>query len=295
VLNILGGNGTVSIKKNAAWALSNFCRGKPKPAFDAVRPALPTLAQLLFEKDENILVDACWALSYLSDGPNEQIQAVIEVGVCSRLAHLLNHSSLAVQTPALRAVGNIVTGDVRQTETMLECDVVPALVGMLASSMKGIRKEACWNLSNITAGNSGQIQRVLDAGGFPRLIELLSNAENAVKKEAVWAISNATSGGTSEQINFLVAQGCVPLLCDLLEDSHAKIVTVALVGLENILKVGATMAESSPTGENPHALTVERAEGLEKIDNLQNHENDDIYERAVKILEKYFDAVEEVL
>ena len=139
-------------------------------------------------------------------------------------------------------------------------------------------------------GNDIQIKSVIDANVIPPLIKLLANAEYDIKKQAAWAISNATSGGTPEQINFLVAEGCVPPLCDLLENSDAKIVTVALEGLENILKVGATMAESSPTGENPHALTVERAEGLEKIDNLQNHENNDIYERAVKILEKYFGA-----
>jgi hypothetical protein len=210
-----------------------------------------------------------------------------------RLVELLMHPSPAVQTPALRTVGNIVTGDDLQTQVIINCSALPCLLSLLASPKKGIRKEACWTISNITAGNSVQIKGVIDANVIPPLINLLTNAEFDIKKEAAWAISNATSGGTPEQINFLVAQGCVPPLCELLEVRDAKIVTVALEGLENILKVGATMAESSPSGENPHALTVERAQGLEKIDNLQNHENNDIYERAVKMLEKYFGAVDE--
>lgn len=65
-----------------------------------------------------VLTDACWALSYLSDGQNDKIQAVIEAGVCQRLVELLIHTSPAVQTPALRTVGNIVTGDDLQTQVM---------------------------------------------------------------------------------------------------------------------------------------------------------------------------------
>lgn len=81
-----------------------------------MRPALPVLAQLLYFQDEEVLTDACWALSYLSDGTNDKIQAVLETGVCARLVELLMHTNPSVQTPALRTIGNIVTGDDLQTQ-----------------------------------------------------------------------------------------------------------------------------------------------------------------------------------
>lgn len=64
--------------RNAVWALSNLCRGKnPPPEFSKVQPGLPVLSRLLFHTDSDVLSDACWALSYLSDGPNDKIQVCV--------------------------------------------------------------------------------------------------------------------------------------------------------------------------------------------------------------------------
>lgn len=43
--------------------------------FLQVKAALPALARLIHSQDEEVLTDACWALSYLSDGTNDKIQA----------------------------------------------------------------------------------------------------------------------------------------------------------------------------------------------------------------------------
>lgn len=53
------------------------------------KPALHMLMHLIHSTDEEVLTDTCWALSYLSDGTNDKIQAVIEAGVCPRLVELL--------------------------------------------------------------------------------------------------------------------------------------------------------------------------------------------------------------
>jgi importin subunit alpha-2 len=107
-------------------------------------------------------------------------------------------------------------------------------------------------------------QAVIDANIFPVLIDILGKAEFKTRKEAAWAITNATSGGTAEQIRYLVDQGCIPPLCDLLTVMDGKIVQVALNGLENILRLGDQDARAHK-GVNPYAVLIEECYGkLEK-------------------------------
>ncbi|KAI9827355.1 MAG: hypothetical protein M1819_006998 [Sarea resinae] len=300
LLTLLGDSRKLSMLRNATWTLSNFCRGKtPQPDWNTIYPALPVLAKLVYSLDDEVLIDACWAISYLSDGSNDKIQAVIEAGIPRRLVELLMHASTSVQTPALRSVGNIVTGDDIQTQVIINCGSLPALLSLLGSTKDGIRKEACWTISNITAGNCTQIQAVIDANIIPPLINLLSNGDFKTRKEACWAISNATSGGLQkpEQIRYLVSQGCIKPLCDLLSCPDNKIIQVALDGLENILKVGEMDKDSAtnPAEQNINkfALYIEEANGMEKIHDCQNNANEEIYMKAYNIIEKYFSDEDE--
>ncbi|KAL7068918.1 putative importin alpha [Cryptosporidium serpentis] len=281
-------SGKTSILRTATWTVNNLCRGRPSPPFELVSSALPILCRLLYYSDLEVMTDACWALSYISDGANDRIEAVLRSDACPRLVELLGHPSPLVQTPALRCVGNLVTGDDRQTQMVLSCGVVKYLLQLLSSPKKVIRKEACWTISNITAGNKEQIQEIIDNGLITPLVNLLNTAEFDVKKEAAWAISNATTGGTPQQIETLVNYGITKPLCDLLAIEDVKVIEVALEAIENILKVGALRQQERGLPENPFCTLVEQAYGLSRLEKLQEAPSKAIYEKAFHIIVSYF-------
>ncbi len=196
------------------------------------------------------------------------------------------------------------TGNDLQTQVVITANALPQLQALLDKPKKSIKKEACWTISNITAGNVTQIQAVVEANLIPPLINLLSYADFDIKKEAAWAIANITSGGSEAQIDYLVNEGCIKPLCDLLRSFDTRTINVVLEGLENILKVGervkgtaSSSSSSTPTptideDRNKYADCIEEAGGLDKIEELQSHPNQAIYEKVVRILEKYFAAEE---
>lgn len=151
----------------------------------------------------------------------------------------IRHNKLSVQTPALRAIGNIVTGNEDQTQTVVDSGALVSLSKLLKHKNKSIRREACFTISNITAGSETQITAVIETKLIPRLNNILRSSKDAdVKKEAAWAISNVTSGGNAEQIQCLVEKGCLKSFCSLLKKKDNSIVSVALEGISNILHAG---------------------------------------------------------
>ncbi|KAF2973846.1 hypothetical protein EK904_004688 [Melospiza melodia maxima] len=214
----------ITFLRNVTWVIVNLCRNKDPP------PPMETV--------QEILVDTVWALSYLTDGGNEQIQMVIDSGVVPFLVPLLSHQEVKVQ-------------------------------------------EAVWFLSNITAGNQQQVQAVIDAGLIPMIIHQLAKGDFGTQKEAAWAISNLTISGRKDQVEYLVQQNVIPPFCNLLSVKDSQVVQVVLDGLKNILIMAGDEASTI-------AEIIEECGGLEKIEALQQHENEDIYKLAFEIIDQYF-------
>lgn len=197
------------------------------------------------------------------------------------LVQLLAHNEVKVQTAALRAVGNIVTGTDDQTQLVLDNGALNMMDKLLMHPKEKINKEAVWFLSNITAGNEHQVQAVINAGLVPQIINLLDRGDFQTQKEAAWAISNVTISGRVDHVLYMVDSNVIPPFCNLLNIRDAQIVQVVLDGLNNILKKAGTRLDEI-------CQKIEECGGLDKIEHLQNHENEEIYKLAYEIIDSFF-------
>eukprot|EP00956_Cyclotella_meneghiniana_P037066 scaffold134195_cov61-Cyclotella_meneghiniana.AAC.1 len=79
----------------------------------------------------------------------------------------------------------------------------------------------------------------------------------------------------------VVEVGAIDALCSVLNVNDTKILIVALDAIESILKVGDAQNKD-------YTSFVDECDGLLAIEELQEHESEEVYEKTVNIIESYF-------
>ena len=113
---------------------------------------------------------------------------------------------------------------------------------------------------------------------------MLEKGDFKSQKEAAWAVTNTTTSGTPEQIIDLIEKYAIlKPYTDLLDARDPCTIMVVQTGLSQLFGHPANLG-GTPTWR----LMFEEMGGLDKLENLLQHENKEIYKTAYALIDTFF-------
>jgi importin subunit alpha-6/7 len=291
--------GNLSLMCTCAWAISNVFRGLPHEKIHEAIPFVPKLCSYIQigvrgRAKPLELSDIMAAMLHIVESGTELNSMVCKSGVSSAIVDAIRHymevpKSTTLLNFAIRILGNIAAGTEEQTEVVVQSGFLELALSLLHPSKERIiHRSVLFALSNIAAGTTEQINALITQRDLTKnIVWMADNSSSEVKKEAIWTLANIITKGNLVQANRTVAFGSVAVLCNILRTPYdTKLVIVVLEAIEKLLEYN----QSSDLG---YISLVEFCNGVEAIEDLQTVQNDEIYEKASKIIVNFFDGEEE--
>mmetsp|Transcript_10555 Transcript_10555/g.30911 ORF Transcript_10555/g.30911 Transcript_10555/m.30911 type:complete len:527 (-) Transcript_10555:120-1700(-) len=271
--------------RQVMFAIANLCKGNLASHVASKANLLGPLV-LLLDKPiaEEIKADILWAISYLTDGDEKEVDFVISIGILSKLIKFLDQDCEFKQ-PIVCILGNFVSESDSRIQTVLDSGILNHLAGLLSDKLKGVRKGSSYLASRIVCGSHEQITQLVKRKiNLHRLIMNATNDQWVVRKEALWALANiCTNGNHSHILSLIRAGGFEPLIDTLaLENVDVDLLMAALSAIEHIFDV-----------HEQHLWLFAESQGIDHLEELQTHRSDDVYHKVVYLIEKYFGVEED--
>ncbi|KAK9079295.1 hypothetical protein SSX86_000966 [Deinandra increscens subsp. villosa] len=287
-----------STVRTAAWALSNLIKGPdPDAATELIKidGVVDAILRHLKKPDIELATEVSWVVVYLSTLSDVATSVLMKADIVQILVDRLAASNnLQSIIPLLRSLGNLMSSDAYTTNVVLDPgheiteSIIRSLSKCLKSEHRFLKKEAAWVLSNIAAGSVAHKQLICKSEAVSLLLQLLAGAPFDIKREVAYVLGNlcvAPADGLGrpslllDHLVSFVRNGCLCGFIDLVRQGDLEAARIGLHFIELVLR-------GMPNGEG--RKLVEKAGGIDAIERLQFHENDDLRMMAGLLVDSYF-------
>ena len=244
-------------------------------------------AIVILPRDTEFLTEAFFMLSYITEHYKEAVNDLFDLDIIPNVIKCLDIDVQYIQLSCLRVIGNIASGNANQTQKLIDWNIFDYLKKTILNQKNMIRKESAWIISNIAAGTQKQIEMIISADFLPILEHVIQVDELEIKKECIWAVCNLTSVEKPEFMKKLFEQNILGIICNCLKMDNGKYLAVSLEALGNLLAFGK---KNNPEGHNPIVIEFEKMGMCEILEKLQFHPVEVVYNKALKLLESYFET-----
>ncbi len=179
----------------------------------------------------------------------------------------------------IRTIRNIAARNASHIPLILNYNLLPCVLELLDHENRDIVRDMCGLISDITHYTIVTIQALIEIGFFRKLFKVLKVAQADTHKEAACIVYNTIQYGKAEQVRYLIDEGVILPLCNLLHVNYdLEVVTLAIRGLEKLLHLN--------NDDYNVLLAVVKAlceenNGMKAIKRLQRH-NDNLISNAAK-------------
>lgn len=222
-------------------------------------------------EERNIQLEAEVAICYLVATRQNLVQKVIEKEVFPNLIQLLRQCNNKILRVALHAFKTIVCESATYSEMFIDHGGLKYVSDLLLHTDATISSESMWILVMLTEQHQ-HIDPIIKADILPRIVQNLKSDKR--QNQAVLILRNLTICALDNQINVLIEEGMLTVLCDLLRCENDYVVYTALICIRNILT-------TSRVSSSPHMESID----WNKIRRLQDIENSDIFILAKEIMD----------
>jgi hypothetical protein len=286
---------------NTVWCISNLMQSSSKSSVEQMDVWVIGLMSWLSadlegspsEKKE-LTLELLHALRHTMSSHRIMIQNILDKGFIDLGLQIISKwkdKSSKITGLVIRCLG-IICGEVN----VANCELLlnDGFLLMIESSDSYVRKEMCYVLGKIADGGENWVGEMLSKSKknlVAAVIKMVLRESRDVKEEAYWWIANVLCEGKLHRdvSAFCSDMQAFQVLSDCLKNPpDVDLVLRLMDGLENVFKLDL---------ETNCAMSLRdrfvEEQGLQNLEELQQHSNGKVYEKALYLLDTYFETENE--